>query len=66
MEVHTPPRHQRDTDAIEQASRPCALGTKRPRRSPGQQIAVVLPDGKTVQAVVPPNAVPGTVFHIQV
>ena len=38
----------------------------RPRRSPGQQIAVVLPDGKTVQAVVPPNAVPGTVFHIQV
>ena len=42
------------------------VATKRPRRSPGQQIAVVLPDGKTVQAVVPPNAVPGTVFHIQV
>ena len=60
VEVHTPPRHRRDAHAIEQAS------TKRPRRSPGQQIAVVLPDGKTVQAVVPPNAVPGTVFHIQV
>ena len=64
VEVHTPPR-QRPRHRADVASM-APLGTKRPRRSPGQQIAVVLPDGKTVQAVVPPNAVPGTVFHIQV
>jgi len=37
-----------------------------PDAAPGQQIAVVLPDGKTVQAVVPPGSAPGSVFHIQV
>jgi hypothetical protein len=35
-----------------------------PEVSPGQQIAVVLPDGKTVQAVVPANTVPRAVFQI--
>ena len=64
------PRRRADVDGVRShAHRRAvddALGTKRPRRSPGQQIAVVLPDGKTVQAVVPPNAVPGTIFHIQV
>jgi len=55
-------RHGR-VDGVERHRVTATLST---RRSPGQQIAVVLPDGKTVQAVVPPNAVPGTVFHIQV
>jgi len=35
-----------------------------PEVSPGQQIAVVLPDGKTVQAVVPANTAPRAVFQI--
>lgn len=34
--------------------------------SPGQQIAVVLPNGQTIQALVPQGAKPGSTFHIQI
>ena len=37
-----------------------------PDAHPGQQIAVVLPSGQQIQAIVPPTGTPGTVFHIEV